>query len=110
VVAIPILDRFTPEEWTAISAAATFVVALLVVEMKEDRLAQTRPHIILDFAVSGEDLHLRIRNYGGPASQVRFLFVPPLTNSSGRDIGRMPLLSVPLPLLPEGEVLEETFD
>ena len=57
------------ETWTAVSSAATLLVAILtfgtlwfnrrvVNEMKEDRLAQVRPHVLLNFAIQDRNITL----------------------------------------------------
>jgi len=88
-----------------VQAAVEMVAANLqmVEEMKEGRLAQARPLILLDFVRENSQIVLRIGNYGGPASNVRFSFQPALLDSHGRNVAHRPLLGEGLPLLTPGE-------
>jgi hypothetical protein len=86
----------------------------MVSEMEKQRLAQSNPLILLAFDVEeqegGRNIVVRLENYGGPASDVRFTFEPALVNSEDANIGKRPLLGENLPLVRPGEVRSVRFD
>jgi hypothetical protein len=75
----------------------------MVDEMRAAREAQSRPLVLVNFEIQGDEIIVRIGNYGnGPATNIRFRSDPALLNSRGQDVGSLPPLGTPIPLLRPG--------
>jgi len=82
----------------------------MVTEMRESRLAETRPDILMAFKVINSRIWLVIGNYGGGAAlDVRFSFQPALQNAAGQTVSEEPKLRFGLPLLAPRDPAEEIY-
>ena len=114
-----------PEEWSAIAAAVTALVALFaaifipiqVREAKRLREEQAQPFVVADFqpsAVWSNIINLVVENVGKTlARDVRLTFDPPLasTHATGKwDLNDTALIKKGIPTMPPGRQVVALFD
>jgi hypothetical protein len=120
---------FFDVSWTAVATLATVGAAVatllytrltfgyvlltsgMVAELRNERLARTRPHVLVSADVQGDDIVIVVGHYGGgPARDVHFRFTPPLTNHEHEGIGARPPLATGIPLMVPGSRYAIRFD
>ena len=94
--------------FTAIAALAAFLSARAtrhtVQEMERARIAQTRPLVLVTSRVQDKEILIAIKNFGGPASEVRINSLQSSTPwADGDYLNQAPLFSQPIPVLAPGE-------
>lgn len=101
---------------TLVLAALTFAYVLftrgMVKELRETRLAQERPYVIVD-ADYGDlpAINVVVRNIGkGPAKDITFGFSTALVESGGRDLSELPYFKDGIDFLAPGSEIKAFWD
>ncbi len=97
------------------AALGTFALALLafrqVEELRETRIAQERPQIIVDLAFSQQLAYVVVRNIGkGAAKDITFDFSAPLEVPDGDPVNELPYFAKGIDYLAPGAELSTLWD
>lgn len=96
--------------YTLLTYSYVHATYAILTETRDARLAQSRPRVLVHFQRNADRLYVVVGHFGGgPATDVRFRFSPPLTNQRGDNVGEKPPLSTGIPMLPPGEKLSVYF-
>ncbi len=122
---MPDFPAWTPEDWSALSAGVTAIVAVVAalfafLQVRQARLLreeQAQPFVVVDFessAVWQNAIELVIENIGKTvARDVRVTFDPPLESTEqheGYDLSKSVLLAEGIPTMPPGKRVAALFD
>lgn len=122
---MPNFGVWTPEDWTALSAAVTAIVALVAaafafLQVRQARLLreeQAQPFVVVDFESSAawrNAIELVVENIGKTvATQVKVTFDPPLESTQkydSYDLAQSVLVTQGIPTMPPGKRMTGMFD